>query len=60
MDSSVTREHVIQKSLGITNSSNQPAPGDYAIHSDLGPRGPPGRQDIPQIAETPFGVTVKR
>merc|ERR1711871_1941345 len=36
------------------------APGDYLVQEDMGIHGPPGRSDIPLVAETPFGVTVKR
>jgi len=60
LDSSVSREKVIRQSLNITNAANEPAPGDYAIETEFGARGPPGRADIPQVAETPFGITVKR
>jgi len=60
MDSTISREKGISISLGVVNASAEPAPGDYQVEKGLGSMGPPGREDIPQVHETPFGITVKR
>jgi len=60
LDSSFPREKGISQSLNIVNAGNQPAPGDYEVDKGLGKMGPPGREEVAHVQETPFGITVKR
>jgi len=60
LSSGISREKVINQSLNIVSAADEPAPGDYETRENVGAKGPPGRQSIPQVAETPFGVTIKR